>query len=214
MQTNGALMKSKPTRRSIVKHFDGDFYTKYLSRIYEFTIKMTGWRTKVGKFALDGVKPCKMLDVGCGTGFILDIARKKGFEVHGIDPSEGMIKQAHTKYGFKANDIIQSKSDKLPFDDKTFDFVFASGSMMYIPNMKDTAAEITRVLKKGGTLRIIDHATPKKKTLFTAFVFLFIQASGHLIHDYDYYFSSHLKLIKHKTIGRGGYMQLFDFKKV
>jgi ubiquinone/menaquinone biosynthesis C-methylase UbiE len=86
--------------------------------------------------------------------------------------------------------------------------------MMYIPNMKDTASEITRVLKKGGTLRIIDHAEPKKKTLFTAVVFLFVQASGHLIHDYEFYFSKHLKLIKHKTLGRGGYMQLFDFKKV
>lgn len=214
MNTDQMIMDPKATKKSVVKHFDGEFYTKYLSKGYDLGIRLTGWYKNVGKNALDGIAPCKMLDVGCGTGFILDIAKRQGFDVTGIDPSAGMIEKAIEKYGFTKDEIHQTTSDKLPYRDETFDFVFASGSLIYVPNIVDTAAEMARVLKKGGTLRIVDHATPKKKSLLTPLVFLFTQASGYLIHDYEFYFSKHLKLAGHKTVGRAGYMQLFDFKKV
>lgn len=205
--------KKKTTRKSIVKYFDGDFYTKYLAKGYDKGIKLTGWREKVGEHALDGIQPGKMLDVGCGTGFVLNLARKKGFDIHGVDPSEGMIKQAKIKYDFADEQIGQTTSTSLPFPDNTFDFVFASGSLVYEPNIEAAAKEMSRVLKKGGILRVIDHAPPKQKDLSTALVYIFTQASGYLIHDYAHYFSKFLKLVEHKTLGRGGYLQQFDFKK-
>jgi ubiquinone/menaquinone biosynthesis C-methylase UbiE len=214
MSGNTDLMKQKTTKRSIVPHFDGDFYTKYLAKTYDKAIKLTGWRKKVAEHALNGIQPGKMLDVGCGTGFILDMARNKGFEIHGVEPSEGMIEQANLKYNFEDNVILPSTADKLPYADGTFDFVFASGSLIYVPNIEDAARDIVRVMKTGSTLRIIDHSTPQKKNLLTGFVFLFTQASGYLIHDYIHYFSPYLKLVQHRTLGRGGYMQLFDFVKI
>lgn len=214
MNTDQTIMNPKATKKSVVKHFDGEFYTKYLAKGYDLAIRLTGWYKNVGKHALEGISPCSMLDVGCGTGFIMDMARQKGFNVKGIDPSEGMIEKAIEKYAFTKDEICKTTADKLPYSDESFDFVFASGSLIYVPNMIDTVTEMSRVLKTGGTLRILDHSTPKKKSLLTPLVFLFTQASGYLIHDYEFYFSKHLKLVKHKTVGRAGYMQLFDFKKV
>lgn len=210
---NQHVLMNKKTRRSVVKYFDGDFYTRYLAKGYDRMTTFTGWRAKLTRSAFDGIKPCKMLDVGCGTGFLMDIGRQKGFEVHGVDPSDGMIQQAHLKYGFTDKQILKSNADKLPFPDATFDFVLASGSMEYVPNIQETAVEMNRVLKKGGILRIIDHAPPRQKNIFTGFVYFYTHASGHLIHDYEFYFSKHGKMVRHDTLGRGGYMQLFDFKK-
>lgn len=213
MKTQMNTMEFKPTRRSIVKHFDGEFYTKYLAKTYEHATRLTGWRVKILEHALEGLTPGKILDVGCGTGFLLDQARARGFTIQGADPSAGMIEQAKLKYGFKDSEITLCHSDKLPFADETFDYVVASGAMIYVNNIEDTAREMARVVKKGGLVRILDHARPKKKNLATPLVFLFTQASGHLIHDYEFYFSKVLKLVRHKTLGRGGYMQLFDFMR-
>lgn len=203
----------KATRRSIVKYFDGDFYTRYLAKGYDRMTTLTGWRSQLARHAVSGIKPGKMLDVGCGTGFIMDIARSKGFDVFGAEPSDGMIQQAHLKYGFTEKNIVKSNADQLPFPDESFDFVIACGSMEYVPNIQEASADMYRVLKKGGVLRIIDHAPPKKKNLLTGFIYLYTHASGHLIHDYEFYFSQKGKMVQHKTLGRGGYMQLFDFKK-
>ncbi|MCK4729891.1 MAG: class I SAM-dependent methyltransferase [Candidatus Aenigmarchaeota archaeon] len=72
------------------------------------------------------IKPCKVLDVGCGEGFYAIYLASKGFDVTGIDISENAIKLA------KGNAVKQSVKIKfMPFDvddlDKIndkFDFVF------------------------------------------------------------------------------------------
>lgn len=214
MYAESGTLPAKATRRSVIKYFDGDFYTRYLAKSYDRATTLTGWRAKLKRYAFDGVQPCKMLDVGCGTGFIMNLARQAGFEVIGVDPSEGMLKKARAEYGFSPRETFKSTADKLPFHDESFDFVFAAGSMEYVPNPEETAVEMNRVLRRGGVIRIIDHGPPRRKNILTPFVYLYTHASGHLIHDYEYYFSKHGRMIRNQTLGRGGYMQLYDFKKV
>jgi ubiquinone/menaquinone biosynthesis C-methylase UbiE len=200
------------TRKSVVRHFDGDIYTKYFAPVYDFLTTLTGWRKKMVQHALAEIKPSKMLDVGCGTGYVMDIARKAGFDVTGIDPSAGMLQKARELFGFN-KELVETTSDKLPFPDNSFDFVLASGSLAYVPEISGTAKEMARIVKPNGLIRIIDHTSPKEKNLLTGFAFLFTHASGDLIHDYEHYFAPHCTLVAHKTLGRGGFMQQFDFKK-
>jgi len=42
--------------------------------------------------------PGKILDVGCGSGSLLKVCKENGWEVYGIDPSEGAVKTAKEKY--------------------------------------------------------------------------------------------------------------------
>jgi len=205
------LEKNKKSRSSVMPYVDGEAYTKYFSGVYDFLTQLSGWRTKIAQHALDGFVPCKILDVGCGTGYLLSLAQKKNFEISGVDPSSGMLEKAVQKYGLPKEKLFQSKADHLPFLDKTFDLVIASGSLMYTPNLQETAREMVRVAKIGGCVRVFDHARPKKKNFFTPFVFLFSQFSGQILHDYEHYFSPYCKLIQQKTLGRGGYLQKFDF---
>lgn len=206
-------MRNKVTRPSVVPPVNGEAYTKYFASSYDFLTNLTGWRRNLAKHALKDLSPCKMLDVGCGTGYLLRIALQQGFDAYGVDPSSGMLAKAKENNGIPESRLLQSNADELSFADQSFDLATASGSLEYVPNMEKAAREISRVVRKGGHIRIIVHARPVKKNLLTPFIYLFSQATGHLIHDIQHYFSPFSDLAGHKTIGRGGYLQLFDFIK-
>lgn len=198
----------------MVRHLDGDFYTKYLARHYDKLTKMTGWRKKIAEHALDAVKPCRTLDVGCGTGFLLSLAHSRGFDVCGVDPSKGMLDKAHHHYGLPKEKLIHSGAEKLPFADNSFDFVVASGSLSYVPHVEEAIKEIVRVAKPGALIRVIDHTTARKKKITAGFWFAYTQASGFIFHDYQHYFKKFsVPEVAHRNLGRGGFMQMFDFRK-
>lgn len=207
------MEKTSMTKKSALPYFDGEIYNKYLASTYDFLTTLTGWRSKIGRYAMDGLVPCKMLDVGCGTGFLLKMALERGFDAQGVDPSEVMLKLAVRETNIPENRLHCAKAQKLPFADGTFDLITASGSLMYEPDMPSAAHELARILKKGGRLRVIDHTAPRKKNLMTPIIYLFMHVSGWLIHDFEYYFSPCFELADHRTLGRGGYLQRFDFLK-
>ncbi len=208
-------MKNQHSQSSIMPPIDGETYTKFLAKIYDWGTQVTGWREKLARHALEGFSaPGKLLDVGCGTGYLLSMAQEKGFDVIGVDPSEGMLEKAVEKYGLKPESIVTGLADKLPFPDNSFDMVMASGSLEYVKEIEGASAEMIRVAKKGGIIRIIDHAKPQEINWKTKLVGIFCQLSGDILHNYPHYFSNGAQLVAHKTLGRGGYMQLFDFKKL
>ena len=206
------LEQKRPmTKKSILPHFDGEIYNKYLASTYDFLTTLSGWRSKLARHALDGLSPCRLLDVGCGTGFLLSLARQRGFDAVGVDPSEGMLNLAIKENNIARNHLFCATSKKLPFPDAGFDLVVASGSLIYEPSMTEAARELARVIKSGGRLRVIDHTTPKQWNLLTPVIYVFMHMSGGLIHDFESYFSPYFELVSHTTLGRGGYLQRFDF---
>lgn len=99
--------------------------------------------------------PCgaRVLDVGCGTGYPIDrYLTDKGFEVVGIDVSEGMLSHARALCLDKADFI---KCDFLDYNDsKKFDAIIAFDSLWHVPladqaKLYEKAAEL---LKTGGFL--------------------------------------------------------------
>jgi len=79
----------------------------------------------IGLIESGQIKPCKVLDVGCGEGFYSIYLAKKGFEVVGIDFSENAIrlaKQNAEKVGVDVKFIVMDLVD-LPELKEKFDFV-------------------------------------------------------------------------------------------
>ncbi len=127
----------------------------------------------------------KVLDVGCGTGDLTLLAKKRSGsagEVCGIDASPEMIDVArrkavrqHLNIDFRVNVI-----ERLPFPDGTFDVVLSSLMMHHLPSdLKPKAlAEIRRVLrspdtvsgKPGGRLVIVDMRSQLETQKVTALV--------------------------------------------
>ncbi len=205
---------SKCSKPSILPPMTGEHYTRFLSSTYDFLTQLSGWRQKIAEHALDDLPSSgKFLDIGCGTGFLLNLAQKKGYDIHGVEPSHGMLKKAFENYSFHPSQITQSEAHEIPLPSESFDIITASGSLIYMVRIEETAWEISRLLKKNGFLRIIDHAVPFERNWATPWITLFSQLTGEIIHDYPAIFESHFKLLSQKTLGRGGYLQQFDFVK-
>ena len=103
-----------------------------------------------------------MLDIGCGAGFELLIARRQTGDdgrVCGIDLSEEMICRANAnlaEVGITDVEIKHVTADKIPYDNDSFDVVLSNGVINLSPCKQDLFAEIHRVLKPGGSLQFAD----------------------------------------------------------
>jgi ubiquinone/menaquinone biosynthesis C-methylase UbiE len=89
-----------------------------------------------------------LLDVGCGTGFIINIARKHFDRVVGIDITQAMLDHVDLSHGNIELKLVDSSD--MPFEDGTFDVCTAYSFLHHLPTLKPSLKEIFRCLKKGG----------------------------------------------------------------
>jgi SAM-dependent methyltransferase len=100
----------------------------------------------------DSYRGRRVLDVGCGAGTDLVRFARGGALVSGVDISEAAIALARSnvaQQGIDA-DLRVADGEHLPYDDATFDLVFAHGVVQYTPDGRALVDECRRVLKPGG----------------------------------------------------------------
>src|SRR5689334_7999882 len=99
----------------------------------------------------------RVLDFGCGTGWVLGRAAKENApECIGIDFSFSQLQEAQRQYGGGAA-FVQADGLRLPFREGTFDVVIGHVSMPYM-NTRIGLAEVARVLVPGGSLFLTFHS--------------------------------------------------------
>jgi ubiquinone/menaquinone biosynthesis C-methylase UbiE len=97
--------------------------------------------------------PCKILDLGCGTGLSTEPLIKKNISVTGLDPDGRMIGYArrHAKKAGLFVNYTKGVAEHLPFDDESFDAITIGSAFHWFSNKK-SMQEIYRVLKKKGVI--------------------------------------------------------------
>ena len=97
-----------------------------------------------------------LLDVGCGTGFLMELLTKqRPARYCGVDLSDEMIRVAKEKQ-IDGAEFVVSSADKLPYPDETFDIVTCSQSFHHYPYPEKAMLEAKRVLKSGGLYILSD----------------------------------------------------------
>jgi len=97
-----------------------------------------------------------LLDIGCGTGYLIDmLSKEKKAKYTGLDLSPKMLEVARNKNIDNAN-FVEGRSDELPFEDNTFDVVTCSQSFHHYPETDKPMQEALRVLKPGGIYILSD----------------------------------------------------------
>ena len=105
--------------------------------------------------AVAEVRPRRLLEVGCGTGwFASRVTRELGTDVSAIDQSERMVELARAE----GVDARVADVQELPFGDGVFDCVAAHWMLYHVPDLDRGLAEIARVLIPGGRLVAITNA--------------------------------------------------------
>jgi len=107
-------------------------------------------------------KDSKVLDIGCGAGFDLLVARTivgDNGHVCGIDLTEEMIKKAQLfveRFGGDNISLQHVSSEEIPYTDESFDYVISNGVFNLSPAKLELFKETRRVLKPNGILQFAD----------------------------------------------------------
>ena len=99
-----------------------------------------------------------ILDVGCGTGLLLDHIGDSARQILGLDLSSGVLKVAaerskKLRKGYSAS-VIRADADYMPFPKETFDKVFAFTLLQNLPDPYMTVREMTRVARTNSMIVI------------------------------------------------------------
>ena len=107
-----------------------------------------------------GDRPLKILDVGCGTGIFGEriIRALPQAKVWGVDLVAEMLRGGARRWVAHRASLkpVQGDSERLPFDDGTFDVVTCANSFHHYPHQRHAVGEMHRVLRPGGRLMLID----------------------------------------------------------
>jgi ubiquinone/menaquinone biosynthesis C-methylase UbiE len=125
-------------------------------RVYEIDYMRTGF----AGFATARGK--KVLEVGLGVGSDLLNWAKAGALVSGVDLTEASVSLVKKRLDAEhlVAEVLIGDAENLPFPDAQFDFYYSWGVLHHTPDTRRALAEALRVLKPGGTLKLMLYHYP------------------------------------------------------
>lgn len=138
-------------------YFKNTKYSKFLNEgKFEQFYVLTSYLTKKLKAG------SKYLDVGCGTGIVVDGLFKNGLDSYGVEISQSSLniaKKRKGKYRLFDGKVI-------PYKNNVFDAVGSFNVIEHVENVEAFLKESKRVLKKGGYLIV---CTPNFMSITNSF---------------------------------------------
>lgn len=107
------------------------------------------FRRILGELTIGGRR---VLDIGCGGGYLAEAFAADGFQVTGLDPAENSIAAARRHAGETGLEIRYEvgRGESLPFGDETFDIVCCCDVLEHVDDAAQVLREAARALQPGG----------------------------------------------------------------
>jgi len=97
-----------------------------------------------------GTQGTSLLDVGCGMGFIIDIAKEFFRVIRGVDVTPAMLERIEIDPSEHDIQLTLGQAENLPYDDNTFDVCTAHALLHHLHDIQPVLEEVWRVLRPGG----------------------------------------------------------------
>jgi demethylmenaquinone methyltransferase/2-methoxy-6-polyprenyl-1,4-benzoquinol methylase len=144
----------------------------------------TGWRRRaVDQLRLPG--RALVLDLACGTGDFCRELLSRGYRAIGFDFSLGMLSAARTSAKLVAADAL-----RLPVRDGAADGVTCGFALRNVSSLPDLFAELSRVVRPGGRIALLEVSSPDNPVLRAGNSFYFnriVPLIGGLLSDRSAY---------------------------
>lgn len=95
------------------------------------------------------VLPGRLLEVGCWVGFLLDEARRRGWEVSGIEPSAFASAYARDRFGLEVRTATLADAEMAP---ASFDAIVLADVIEHLPDPGAAIEQITALVRPGAIL--------------------------------------------------------------
>ena len=136
------------TKEEDIRSYYDDFAARYEAE--RRTVRPDGYHALIDDlevdFALRFGQGRDVLEVGCGTGLILQRLAAGCRSAHGVDLSPGMLDKARER----GLDVQVGSATELPFDDASFDMVCSFKVLAHVPEIGKALHEMVRVTRPGG----------------------------------------------------------------
>lgn len=103
-----------------------------------------------------------VLEIGIGTGLNLPHYRNAQ-AIAAIDPDGESLQHARLRQNGRGVRFAQARAEALPFADDVFDMVVGTLTFCSIGEPACALSEVWRVLKAGGTLRLVEHVRVRNR---------------------------------------------------
>ncbi|MGH8996048.1 MAG: class I SAM-dependent methyltransferase [Acidimicrobiales bacterium] len=110
--------------------------------------------------ASSGPPPRRVLDVGCGTGYLLRVLAGRfpdADELAGLDPAPSMVEVATAAAHDDRICLSVGVAEEIPYADQTFDLVVSTTSFDHWSDQLPGLRECKRVLRPRGRLVLVDQ---------------------------------------------------------
>lgn len=104
----------------------------------------------------------RVIDVGCGPGFVLASASAAG-QLVGVDVSEKMLETARERA--QSARVVRAAVERLPFSDETFNLAYCRSALHHVLDPEAMLREMVRVVRSGGRVVVNDSISSEDPRL-------------------------------------------------
>lgn len=144
-----------PGPSELAKYYESPDYLSHTANTFSFigqVYKLFRNANIKSKFKIvnNKSKEKTILDIGCGTGELLNYFKKKGWDVLGVEPNNSARSFASKKYSI----AVYDENELNKFKENSFDVISMWHVLEHVPDLNGRMNQLKKLLKKDGLLVI------------------------------------------------------------